>query len=53
MRKKEENMNYALEIERSKEMEEKIDDSCKHMADEFRMTQAALQVTDMQGDYNV
>ena len=43
---------HELEVERSSELEKEIDDSCKHMEDDFRMTQAARQITDLQGDYN-
>ena len=49
MVKKEDDIAYEIEIERSEEMEQEIDNSINQMNDEFRMTRTAAELTDLQG----
>lgn len=42
---KKEGIKYEIDIEHSVEMEQEIDESCKQMDDEFRMTQTARELT--------
>ena len=49
MVKKEDKIAYEIEIERSEEMEQEIDNSINQMNDEFRMTRTAAELTDLQG----
>lgn len=49
MVKKEDDIAYEIEIERSEEMEQEIDNSINQMNDEFRMTRTATELTDLQG----
>lgn len=49
MVKKEDDIAYEIEIERSEEMEQEIDNSINQMNDEFRMTSTAAELTDLQG----
>lgn len=49
MVKKEDDIAYEIEIERSEEMEQEIDNSINQMNDEFRMTGTAAELTDLQG----
>lgn len=47
MVKKEDDIAYEIEIERSEEMEQEIDNSINQMNDEFRMTRTAAELTDL------
>lgn len=49
MVKKEDDIAYEIEIERSEEMEQEIDNSINQMNYEFRMTRTAAELTDLQG----
>ena len=49
MVKKEDDIAYEIEIERSEEMEQEIDHSINQMNDEFRMTRTAAELMDLQG----
>ena len=49
MVKKEDDIAYEIEIERSEEMEQEIDNSINQMNDEFRMTRTSAELTDLQG----
>ena len=49
MVKKEDDIAYEIEIERSEEMEQEIDNSINQMNDESRMTRTAAELTDLQG----
>lgn len=49
MVKTEDDIAYEIEIERSEEMEQEIDNSINQMNDEFRMTRTAAEFTDLQG----
>ena len=49
MVKKEDDIAYEIEIERSEEMEQEIDNSINQMNDEFSMTRTAAELTDLQG----
>lgn len=49
MVKKEDDIAYEIEIERSEEMEQEIDNSINQMNDELRMTRTAAELTDLQG----
>lgn len=49
MVKKEDDIAYEIEIERSEEMEQEIDNSINQMNDEFLMTRTAAELTDLQG----
>lgn len=49
MVKKEDDIAYEIEIERSEEMEQEIDNSINQMNDEFRMTRTVAELTDLQG----
>ena len=49
MTKKEDTITYEIEIERSEEMEQKIDNSFNQMDDDFRMTRTAAELTNLQG----
>ena len=50
--KKEDDIAYEIEIERSEEMEQEIDHSINQMNDEFRMTRTAAELTDLQEKKN-
>ena len=49
MVKKEDDIAYEIEIERSEEMDQKIDNSITQMNDAFRMPRTAAESTDLQG----
>ena len=49
MVKKEDQIAYEFERQRSEEMDQEIYNSINQMNDEFRMTRTAAELTDLQG----